>query len=82
MSGNKTHQQQRDILQKRVDTSNADKDFDPRPDLKAQEAGLDRSGAARPLRRLADDDDPAMRGERQESHHHKNPGRPEGGGKG
>ncbi|NGM46059.1 hypothetical protein G5B31_10960 [Rhodobacter sp. SGA-6-6] len=40
MSGNKTHDQQRRILEKRVDTSNADKDFDPRPDLKREEAGL------------------------------------------
>lgn len=39
MSGNKTHEQQRRILEKRVDTSNADKDFDPRPILKAAEDG-------------------------------------------
>lgn len=39
MSGNKTHEQQRRILEKRVDTSNADKDFDPRPILKAAEEG-------------------------------------------
>ena len=31
MSGDKTHQQQRQIIEKGVDTSNADKDFDPRP---------------------------------------------------
>ena len=35
MSGDKTHQQQRQIIEGRVDTSNADKDFDPRPYLNA-----------------------------------------------
>lgn len=39
MAGNKTHEQQLRIIEKRVDTSNADKDFDPRPDLEAAEKG-------------------------------------------
>lgn len=77
MSGNKTHQQQRAIIEKRVDTSNADKDFDPRPYLKAQEAGLDpaaRTGT--PVRGQDDDSDLTLRGDDQESSHHKNTGRP------
>ena len=42
MSGDKTHQQQRQIIEKRVDTSNADKDFDPRPYLNASRDVRDR----------------------------------------
>ena len=37
MTGKKTHEQQQKIIEKRVDTTNADKDFDPRPDLKASD---------------------------------------------
>ncbi|MFN7024097.1 MAG: hypothetical protein ACK4QP_06170 [Pseudorhizobium sp.] len=35
MQGNKTHQQQRNIIEKRVDTSNAGEEFDARADLTA-----------------------------------------------
>ena len=37
MVGKKTHDQQQRIIEKKVDTTNADPDFDPRPDLKASE---------------------------------------------
>ena len=37
MAGKKTHDQQQRIIEKKVDTTNADPDFDPRPDLKASE---------------------------------------------
>ena len=37
MVGRKTHDQQQRIIEKKVDTTNADPDFDPRPDLKASE---------------------------------------------
>lgn len=37
MTGKKTHEQQQKIIEKRVDTTNADKNFDPRPDLKASD---------------------------------------------
>ena len=80
MQGNKTHQQQRNIIEKRVDTSNAGDDFDARADL-------DRSDAARDAYRKGDDlsmrsaelslndDDPAIvRGVNQESQHRKGSG--------
>lgn len=38
MAGDKTHQQQIDIIEKRVDTSNAGDDFDARADLEKSEA--------------------------------------------
>jgi hypothetical protein len=37
MVGKKTKDQQQRIIEKQVDTTNADPDFDPRPDLKASE---------------------------------------------
>lgn len=37
MVGPKTHEQQQRIIQKKVDTTNADPDFDPKPDLKASD---------------------------------------------
>jgi hypothetical protein len=80
MQGNKTHQQQRNIIEKRVDTSNAGEEFDARADL-------DRSDAAREAYRKGDDlsmrsaelslneDDPAIvRGVNQESLHRKGSG--------
>ena len=37
MIGKKTHDQQQRIIEKKVDTTNANPDFDPRPALKASE---------------------------------------------
>lgn len=71
MSGNKTHQQQRQILEKRVDTTNAGKDFDPRPDFRRAERGEAVDNAPPPPVRKPDDGDPALRGDRQESHHNR-----------
>jgi len=77
MSGTKTHQQQRQIIEKRVDTSNADKDFDPRPYLDAAEHPHQQIAEGHTPRRAEDDDsDMILRGENQESQHHKNSGKP------
>jgi hypothetical protein len=76
MVGKKTHEQQR-IIEKRVETSNAPKEFDPRPDLEREKRGLDpvpptatktASDPARP-------DDLVHRGLNQGSSHHKRRGR-------
>ncbi len=79
MQGTKTHQQQRDIIQKQVNTANAGKDFDA-------EADLQRSDEAREAYRRGDNlnmraadvsmtDDPSIvRGRNQESEHHKGSG--------
>lgn len=37
MVGKKTKDQQQRIIEKQVDTTNADPDFDPSPDLKASD---------------------------------------------
>jgi len=77
MTGQKTHEQQLRIIEKRENTANADKDFDPRTDLKtpqrirqAQQEET-HSPAAR-KRALETDDRRMLRGEHQESRHHKN----------
>ena len=76
MAGNKTHEQQRRIIEKREDTSNAGNDFNAGEELKRsrQEREAYRGGAR--LREqgveLTDKDDRQMiRGENQESEHHK-----------
>lgn len=78
--GDKTHQQQRQIIEGRVDTSNADKDFDPRPYLNASKEVRDRiteTDLPRNSTPLASDDgDPAVRGVNQERHN-KRGGQPE-----
>lgn len=77
MQGNKTHQQQRAIIEKRENTANAGPDFDARADLERDEA-LRRSlreGEERIHPRagtVSMNDDPAIiRGVNQESEHHK-----------
>lgn len=37
MVGKETREQQKRIIEKRVDTTNADADFDPRPDLNSSD---------------------------------------------
>lgn len=76
MQGNKTHQQQRNIIEKQVNTANAGPDFDADGDLK-------RNAAARDAFRKGDDldmraaehsmnDDPSIiRGSDQESRHNR-----------
>ncbi|MCF6367986.1 hypothetical protein [Rhizobium halophilum] len=80
MQGNKTHQQQRNIIEKRVDTSNAGEDFDAQADLERSEAARDayRKGDDLSMRAAEislNEDDPAIvRGVNQESEHHKGTG--------
>lgn len=79
MSGDKTHQQQRQIIEKGVDTSNADKDFDPRPYLNASKDVRDRiteTEVKRPTDIGSESGDPAVTGRNQESSHHKKSGNP------
>ena len=77
MTGNKTHEQQLRIIEKRVNTKNADEDFNPTPDLKRSERGLGpipestTKTASNPNR----PDDLVHRGMNQESEHHKRRGR-------
>lgn len=75
--GNKTHQQFRNIVENRVDTSNAGEDFDTRADLNRSDAEKRAMQEGANLRAGNPDfdnaDDRAMiRGENQESRHHKN----------
>jgi hypothetical protein len=76
MAGRKTHEQQLRVIQGRENTKNADADFDAEADLKKtkQEREAFRKGAR--LRTdapdLVDKDDRnILRGENQESEHHK-----------
>jgi hypothetical protein len=77
MQGNKTHQQQRAILEKRENTANADPDFDARADLKrdpqSREAFRKGDETIHPRAgEVSMHDDPAIiRGVNQESEHHK-----------
>jgi hypothetical protein len=80
MQGNKTHQQQRDIIQKQVNTANAGKDFDAETDLHRSDAARDAYRRGDNLNMQAADvsmnDDPSIvRGRNQESEHHKGSGR-------
>ncbi|MGE6739460.1 hypothetical protein ACQKGC_04195 [Allorhizobium pseudoryzae] len=80
MQGNKTHQQQRNIIEKRIDTSNASPDFDARADLdrtpQAREAFREGDASINP--RVAEvslhDDASIVRGVNQESEHNKGSG--------
>ena len=76
MSGDKTHEQQLRIIEGRENTKNADKDFDADKYLHRPKQERDmrqESGALREdARDLVDKDDREMlRGENQESEHHK-----------
>ena len=76
MSGDKTHEQQLRIIEGRENTKNADKDFDADKYLHRTKQERDmrqESGALRQdARDLVDKDDREMlRGENQESEHHK-----------
>ena len=75
--GNKTHQQLRNIIENRVDTSNGPEDFDIRADLKRSDAEKRAMSEGDRIRTDHVDwenaDDRAMtRGENQASRHHKN----------
>lgn len=79
MAGKNTHEQQLRIIEKRVDTSNAGDDFDATEELRRskEERQARQDGASLPRQRdLTDKDDRSMiRGENQESAHHKRSGR-------
>ncbi len=79
MQGKKTHQQQRNIIEKRVNTANAPDDFDAEADLHRSEAARDAFRRGEDLDMRAADvsmnDDPSIiRGRNQESEHHKGKG--------
>ncbi|HEV7435140.1 MAG TPA: hypothetical protein VGO22_09760 [Pseudorhizobium sp.] len=80
MQGNKTHQQQRNIIEKRIDTSNAGDDFDAQADLERNEAARDAYRKGEDLRMktaeisINEDDPSIVRGVNQESEHHKGTG--------
>jgi hypothetical protein len=77
MTGKKIHDQQIRIIEGRESTKGAGKDFDAEADLKRseQEREAFRKGAGlkAPAHNLTDPDDRnQLRGEHQESRHHKN----------
>jgi hypothetical protein len=76
MQGNKTHQQERSIIEKQVNTGNADKGFDARADLKRNEAAREayRKGNSLDIGdgdRSMQDDPSIVRGFNQESKHNQ-----------
>lgn len=80
MQGKKTHQQQRNIIEKRENTANAGKDFDPGADLHRSDAAREafRRGDELDMRTadvsMNDDDPSIVRGRNQESEHRKGRG--------
>lgn len=76
MTGSKTHEQQVRIIEERENTKNAGKDFDAEAELKKskqeREAYRKGSNLRTDAPNLVDPDDRNMlRGEHQESEHHK-----------
>jgi hypothetical protein len=76
MAGNKTHHQQINIIEKRVNTANAGDEFDAEADLAKPEQERRARAAAGKLKddpkNLVDPDDRNMlRGKNQESQHRK-----------
>jgi hypothetical protein len=76
MAGPKTHEQQRRIIEKRENTSNAGDDFNAEEELKRSKQQRDAHRGGANLHEegveLTDKDDRQMiRGENQESAHHK-----------
>ncbi len=79
MQGNKTHQQQRNIIEGRENTTNGDPGFNIRADLNRSEAARDayRRGETLDMRavEVSFQDDPAIiRGVNQASEHRKGSG--------
>jgi hypothetical protein len=77
MQAKKTHEQQLRIIEKRDDTSNAGSDFDAKSDLArndaAKKAHAEGSGLRTGLKDLTSDRG-MIRGQSQESQHHKRAG--------
>ena len=77
MVGKKTHEQQIRTIEKRENTANAGDDFDPTLDLKKsnQERARERqSQDLKPRSGKPGDDRAILRGDNQESRHHKRTG--------
>ena len=80
MQASKTHEQQMRIIEKRVDTSNAGADFDIEADLKRSDAAKEAFRKGQNLEPGPDnltEDRGMIRGENQESAHHKGSGKAE-----
>jgi hypothetical protein len=76
MAGSKTHDQQLRVIEERENTKNADKDFDAEAELEKSKAEREAFRKGADLRSdpedIADPDDRnIIRGENQESSHHK-----------
>ena len=77
MQAKKTHEQQLKIIEKREDTSNADSDFDMKGDLARSDATKKALAEGSELRGDLKDitsDRGMIRGQNQESQHHKRAG--------
>ena len=77
MQAKKTHEQQLKIIEKREDTSNADSDFDMKGDLARSDAAKKALAEGSELRGGLKDitsDRGMIRGQNQESQHHKRAG--------
>ncbi|RCS25099.1 hypothetical protein DUT91_06645 [Phyllobacterium salinisoli] len=76
MTGPKTHDQQLRIIEKRENTANADKDFGPSTDLNTpkpvREAYQEKTHSPAARKKAETDNRSMLRGEHQESEHHKN----------
>lgn len=76
MAGRKTHDQQLRIIEERVNTKNANKDFNAEEELKRSKPERDAYRGGAKLRGETEEftdanDRQMMRGESQESEHHK-----------
>jgi hypothetical protein len=79
MQSRKTHDQQIRIIEKRVNTANAGPDFDVQADLKRPDAArkaFEQGGDLKPGPESLTEDRGIIRGENQESAHHKGSGKP------
>lgn len=79
MQSQKTHDQQKRIIEKRVNTANAGPDFDTKADLKRSDAAKKAFEKGQNLKPSPDNltkDRGMIRGKSQESPHHKGSGKP------
>jgi hypothetical protein len=79
MQSKKTHEQQLNIIEKRVRTDNAGRDFDARADLARPAGQRPPEAQAGPVPPVSDGNERRMpRGVNQESPHNKHRGKPGG----
>jgi hypothetical protein len=79
MQSSKTHEQQKRIIEKRVNTANAGPDFDIEADLKRSDAAkkaFQEGEDLKPGPESLAKDRAMIRGDNQESAHHKGSGKP------